>query len=814
MKVSLKWLQRYVPITASAKELAEVLPMLGFEVESVECIGLQPLENVVVGEVKSREQHPDADRLGVCQVQVGPDAADILQIVCGASNYKVGDRVPVALIGATLPGDFKIKKSKLRGVESSGMMCSAKELGLGTDSEGLLILEGRPEIGVPINQVITDNDVIFDLKLTANRGDCANHMGIARELAAYYDVELKYPSVPKYDVSLEKSANALLKGVEIESNICPLYTIWAIKGVKVGPSPQWLKKALESIGLRTINNIVDITNWIMMDCGQPLHAFDLAKIGSGKLIVREAKAGEEIVTLDEKKRVLEAGMLLIADSERPLAIAGIMGSLDAEVDGNTVDIILESAYFDPDSIRKTAKKLNVFTDSAYRFARNVDPKGVVDAASRAVEMIIEIAGGEFVDQAIQRGRAPRSSRQIQIDPAFIGQRCGFDVSETEATDVYKRLGFHVDSTKKPWIVTVPSFRCDIERPIDLVEEYIRIYGTTNIPASNVMVPAFSRNDDPITIFNRKASDYLIGQHFNECYHYSLREESEVKRLYGEVVVKSTALSNPLTQDYTHVRTSLIPGLWDALVLNQRNGNIVERLFETGRVIRIVDSKPYEVLALGFVIATESLDEQRVWLKRPKVDFYNAKNLILEVGSLGGIDVDLLDFKVIENTACWQNGQSATAGSLDRDSYEISVGMSDLRLTKEWGVQGPVFVGEIVLLPKYLDKKKMEMRFKSFSSFPKSVKDIALVMDESMPAETVRRKLESIAHETTGKAFKTESVNVFDVYQGKGLEEGKKSIAFSIVFRAEDRTLTNEEVMRAFDQIQGTITKDGQFVIRS
>lgn len=809
MKVSLNWLKRYVPIEASPEELAEVLPMLGFEVDEIIYKGLRPLENVVVGEVKSREQHPDADRLGVCAVQVGPNPEDIKQIVCGASNYKVGDRVPVALPGAVLPGDFKIKKSKLRGVDSEGMMCSGKELGLTEDSQGLLILEGRPELGMPINKVLSDSDAILDLeKITANRGDCLSHIGIARELAAYYNLTLKYPGIPNYSYSD--------KGVEIQSTQCPLYTAWIIKGVTVKPSPEWLRKDLESLGLRCVNNIVDITNWIMMDCGQPLHAFDLNKIQGQKLVVREAKEGEVITTLDGKKRTLEPTMAVIADLEKPLAIAGIMGGLDSEVGEGTTDIVLESAYFDSVSVRHTSKNLNLSTDGSYRFVRDTDPKGVLSGGQRAAQMIVEIAGGELVSPGIMVGKAPRGDKEIEIDPNFVRERCGFEVKDEIISDIFKRLEFEVNSQSGLWKVKIPSFRADLARPIDLVEEFVRMYGTNKIPESAVTVQGLKRDDNPIAVFNHQVVDYLVGQHFDECIHYTLRQGEEIEKLYGEKYSIHCKLDNPLTADHTHVRVSLLPGLWDAIKLNQRNGNQVEGLFETGRVVQVINDKACEVLSIGFVIVNDDPHE-RSWLKRQAADFYKTKGLILEIASIAGLSKEKIEFKSIDNSNLWQNKQSATAGTLEKEGFQINVGLSNLKFMKENDMGGVVFSGEIFIEPEILNLNKAKAtaakRFKPFSTFPASSKDLGLVMDESIQAETARKKLYEVTKKATGGQFDVENVTIFDVYQGKGLEEGKKSIAFAIKFRAPDRTLKDEEIMKAFELIQKDIVSDGSFTIR-
>ncbi len=382
MKVSVEWLREYVDLPDCAEELVDVLPMLGIEVEEGEEDSGPTLENVVVGEVLSKDPHPEADRLSVCTVEVG--ANEPATIVCGATNFSPGDRVPVALPGAKLPGGFKIKKSKLRGVASEGMMCSAKELELGDDESGLFLLPDSPEIGTPVDQLFSQ-DKTLELEVTANRGDCLSHIGVARELAAYYEKELKTPEVSLVAGEVEKpSAGGLVEQLTLETENCPYYKLYSIKGVKIGPSPDWLKRRLESVGLRAINNVVDVTNFVLLETGQPLHAFDASKIKGRAIRVLQAEENEEITTLDEVKRTLDPEMMVIADAERALVVAGVMGSVDAEVDDTTVDIVLESAWFQPGNVRATSRKLGLHSDSSQRFSRNVDPEGLGYAGERAV----------------------------------------------------------------------------------------------------------------------------------------------------------------------------------------------------------------------------------------------------------------------------------------------------------------------------------------------------------------------------------------------------------------------------------------------
>ncbi|MFP6887720.1 MAG: phenylalanine--tRNA ligase subunit beta, partial [Opitutales bacterium] len=564
MKVSVQWLREYVDLNASTEELVDVFPMLGMEVENVESCGLPPLEKVVVGEVLTREQHPEADRLTVCKVKVGEGLPEA-NIVCGATNFQPGDRVPVALPGAKLPGGFKIKKSKLRGVISEGMMCSAKELNLGDDEEGLFILKDRPEVGIPINNAFDDSDVVFDLELTANRGDCLGHVGVARELAGRYELELKLPDVEADAPTLsEPSADNLLRKVSIETENCGLYLAWCIQCVKIGPSPDWLRDRLKAVGLRSINNVVDVTNYVLMETGQPLHAFDAKKIGGPEIIVRSARTGETIVTLDEMERKLDENMMVISDAEKPLVVAGVMGSLDAEVDDSTVDVVIEAAWFAPGNIRTTSRKLGLRTDSSHRFTRDVDPQFTRYAARRAIDLILESAGGELVNEEVKVGEPSRDDRSIEIDPSFVRETCGYEVTDEQIDDAWSRLGFTVESQGETRKVTVPSFRSEVDRPIDLVEEFVRIHGTTEIPEGPVTCETVSRKDSPLFTFNERANDALVGLGFRECCNYSLRNGKEIEAWHGSETSDAIALANPLTAEHTHLRASLLPGLLDVL----------------------------------------------------------------------------------------------------------------------------------------------------------------------------------------------------------------------------------------------------------
>ncbi len=431
MNISLNWIKDYVALEASVEELSRALTLLGLEVEQVIRTGAPKLDHVVVGEVLVRDKHPNADKLSVCQVDIGP-AGGVKTIVCGAQNYKVGDRVPVALAGAVLPGNFVIKQSKIRGQLSDGMMCSAKELGVAEDAAGLLILDGRPVLGAPMNAILPAGDVVFDLEVTPNRPDCLSHLGVARELAAWFKLPLNYPQEKFRGQVAGAPHPELLRNVSVLSpEDCPLYSAHIIKGIKIGPSPAWLRERLAAVGLRPINNVVDVGNYVMLETGQPMHAFDARKLGGNQIIVRRAADGEKIVTLDGKERALSSRMVVIADATKPVVVAGIMGGENSGVSDDTTDLVLECAIFRRQTVRWTSKHLGLTSDSSYRYERGVDPHSALEAAHRAVDLIIETAGGQVVGPAYQVGGDVPWKREIVVTHGYICDKLGFDIPAPE-----------------------------------------------------------------------------------------------------------------------------------------------------------------------------------------------------------------------------------------------------------------------------------------------------------------------------------------------------------------------------------------------
>ncbi|MCC5834638.1 MAG: phenylalanine--tRNA ligase subunit beta [Opitutales bacterium] len=813
MKISLNWLQEYVDLSdITVDDISHALTMVGFEVEGVEQTGLPPLEHVVVGEILSYEQHPNADRLSVCQVRV--DDGEPRTIVCGAKNFKQNDRVIVALPGAVLPGDFEIKKSKLRGVASEGMMCSERELGMGEDHAGISILEGRPEIGTPVEKVFADSDVIFDVEVTPNRPDALSHIGIAREMAAWFRRDLNYPEIT---VNFNEATRGSLVG-EVSSEVpelCPHYRGYSVKNVRVAESPDWLKKRLKAIGLRPINNIVDITNFVLHETGQPLHAFDASKVRGGRIVVRPAHRGEKLVTLDDKQRELDPSMMVIADCERGLVIAGVMGAVDAEVDQTTENIFLEAAYFEPSSVRRTARRLGLSTDSSYRFERGVDPKGVEYAALRCLSLILQLADGELMGPPVVFGEAPSVEKEIEISGQFIRERLGFEVSDKDIDETLSALELDVrengydDDGNIQFRVGIPSYRLDLYRPIDLVEEFLRIYGCDKIPKARVRPAGLLAEDDPVPQFIQAANALLSGRGFNEALHYSLRNEGELRQWYTNISASALKLTNPLSNDASHLRPSLIPGLLDALALNQSRHNNPRQLFETGRVFREENGRIYEMVSISFVILET---DQPLWKARESTDFYHLSRLVLDLLAKAGVQMTTDAFVPIQGENAWQDGHAAELGNF-RMGFQARAGLLNPVMTQQWDITGRVYAGLVTCRPDFLKRGKKRKSYKPFSAFPPTVRDLAVVVPKELPAGKVRSTLERLARKECGKHIELESVDVFDVYSGKGVAEESKSIACAFTFRSTDRTLTDKEVNEVFDRIQKAVARQDGMELR-
>lgn len=788
-------------IRIGEEELCEVFTSIGLEVEGIEHLGTARQKTLVVGEIKEIRRHQNADKLSVCMVCVGPN--DNRQIVCGAKNFKLNDHVPVALPGTILPGDFKISKSNLRGVNSDGMMCSGKELGLGEDHSGLLILEPSTLIGTCLHDAIDVNwDTIFDLSLTANRGDCLSHIGIARDLAAKLNLVLKLPQIHGVEVSeRERPQGHFLKKISIETDNCRCYSAICIKNIKIGDSPDWMKHDLAAVGVRSISNAVDIGNWVMMETGQPVHIFDAKKIRGNQLTIRQAKDGEIIISLDGQKRVLSDDMVVICDAERPLVIAGITGSIDAEVDGNTTDILIESAYFNPDNIRKSAKTLNVSTESSHRFSRDIDKANIANYGVRVANLITEICGGEIVSSCWKVDNLEKKNITIDFQPSSIEELCGFAVPLEIAENILIKLGFSIEkSNAENWKITVPAHRPDIACVPDIVSECLRIYGTDKIPTTPTKCTGIQHESDRSAVFCQNASNYFSDQGFFECYNFALRNGNKMENLFG----KNSAVSmrNPFNADQNCYRNSLIPGLLDAVKFNTQNGNSDIKFFETGHVVLRIDEKFNECLAIGCVMPIKPLE--RSWQPIEAEDFYDVKALILPI--LKNFSQRLAQFDPIKISNIWQPEHAACCGFLNREKFQATCGFLNVNLTKDFDIKQHVLAAEIIIHPSIFGRKPEKVSHKPFSQFPRISKDLSLIVKLDEPASNVENKVMKAAKKNISNDVFIESIRVFDVYQGKEIPGGTKNIGLTINYRSNGRTLMDSEIQVAFNAMQSEIEK--------
>jgi phenylalanyl-tRNA synthetase beta chain len=816
MKVTLNWLKQYVDFNWSPEELTGRLTMLGLEVEGVQKIAAT-FDGIVVAQVVARDKHPNADKLSLCRVN---DGTGERQIVCGAQNFKAGDKVPLILPGASLPmkpGDkepFTIKVGKIRGVESHGMMCSPQELGLPDQVDGLLILREDAKVGQPFAEYLgrSGGDVVFDLEVTPNRPDLNSVIGIAREIAAVTGNPLKIPNlsegrVPRVPDSSENSPENLgtrgthpsekasnLVSVHIEdTEFCPRYTARVIKGVKIGPSPEWLKSTLEKVGIRSISNVVDVTNYVMLESGQPLHAFDyhlIAKSADGKptLVVRRAAAGEKFKTLDNQERTLTNEMLLISDEQKGIALAGVMGGANTEINNDTKDVLIESAYFNPTNIRRTSKQLGLRSESSYRFERGADI-GICDWASqRAAQLILETAGGQLAEGGVDVQPKAKVQKEIPLRFAKTKDLLGIGISHAEQIGFLTKLGLTI-AKQEPGECTfvIPSWRVDLKREVDLIEEVGRLFGIEKIPGTPPRGALGSNAFDTVYDQIGEARRILAGLGLNEAQGQTLISKTEVRTTNETEIV---ALANPLSSDMDVLRPSLLPGLIHSLRHNVSRKNYDVALFEIGRVFTNVNGQTKENRNVAIAITGQRA--QPFWSggeRDAKFDAYDLKGIaegFLEQFGLRGI----MFGKRAESTALFLESAAVTLGG------KLPLGeLGQLlpTLAKKYDLRDAVFLAEFNL-DLLLSKRNPTKLFKALPQFPSSRRDMAMLVPETVTHEAVLQTVKQV------KAANLENVELFDVFRGKGVSEGRKSLAYAFTYRAADKTLTDAEVNSAHAKI--------------
>ncbi|HET7854407.1 MAG TPA: phenylalanine--tRNA ligase subunit beta [Candidatus Methylomirabilis sp.] len=799
MKVSFNWLRELVEVVPTPVELADRLTMAGLEVEGVEEIR-PTFTQVVVGRIQAIDPPPRGERVSLCRVDVGKT---VVPILCGAPKIAVGLRVAVALPGAELPGGRQIQETLIGGARSVGMLCSEKELGLGEDGAGLLILDERATPGVDLAQALQLHDHILEVAVTANRGDCLSHWGMAREVAAVTGAALRLKAVRPREgtTSIQDLAAVTVNAADL----CPRYAARVIQGVSIGSSPFWLRRRLVLSGLRPINNVVDATNYVLLEMGQPLHAFDHARLEGGRIVVRRAVKGERIVTLDGVERPLEPGMLVIADAVRPVAIAGVMGGLATEVTGTTKNLLLESALFQPVSVRRTAKALTLSSESSYRFERGVDPEGVDRALDRVAALIVGLAGGQVARGLIDVQAARRRRTSLRLRVERVRQVLGGAVALPEVGRVLKRIQCRVKPQgSKVLAVAPPSHRLDLTREIDLVEEVARLRGFDQIPTSR---PASEVRPAGVSSFwgiERQMRRLLTAWGFQETVNFSFTREELLDKLRlpaDDPRRHLLRIRNPLGGEAV-LRSILLPSLLENLVLNESRGSRDAKLFEIARVFRPQPgaAAPVEVRTVSVVAAGDRLP---AWwgTKGEKVDFYDLKGVVETLDKIVGVSLTL---RASADIPYLHPGQQAEI-ALEKDVVG-SVGVLHPEVMRNFDLKTAAVAMEIDL--DRLDRhRKPQARYCPLPRYPAVFRDMAVVVPERMRAAEV----ESAIRRAGGALV--EAVRPFDVYRGEPVPEGKKSLGFSIQYRATDRTLTDEEVAAIHGKILEAVERDLGGILR-
>lgn len=789
MLVSLRWLKDYVDIEAEPGELADGLTMAGLEVESVNEVAPE-FSGVVVAKILSIRPHPNADKLTLCEVTTGDKN---YPVVCGAKNINVGDIVPLALVGATIPGGYTIKSSRIRGELSNGMLCSEDELGIGEDATGIMVLSKELPVGEDVTVALGLRDTVFDVGVTPNRSDCLSVIGIAREVAAMTGKKLRLPKIvfPETEEDIED-----ITSVEnLAPDLCPRYTVRIVKNVKIMPSPRWMRLRLEAAGIRAINNIVDITNFVMMEFGQPLHAFDFRFIEEGRILIRSSVEGEEFVSLDEKTRSLKADTLMICDGVKPVAIAGIMGGLNSEVRDDTEMVLLESAYFNPASIRKTSRWFRMSTDSSFRFERGVDPEGVIRASARAAQLMAGLSGGKICKNYIDRyPRRIKKVKNIPLRLTKVNEMLGSKIKAGEIKKILRGLEMVVSRVEDgKYHVTPPTFRTDISREIDLIEEIIRIHGYDSIPVS---FPAISVKTDVKSkedILEDKVRTILTGYGYSEVINYSFiaQESADILGLEeddrGRRFVK---IRNPLTEDQSVMRTGLVYGLLDTMRKNANAGCFNLKIFERGRVFAAQEKGklPLERDMLAGLITGSRYDDLRHF-KDLSSDFFDMKGCVENL--FDGLMIRDARFKSDTDVPFLHPGKSCGIFAGDREIGIMGEIHPEVLEKMDLKKKAAVFEIDFDLLAAHYTGK---IFYREIPRFPSSMRDVAFLVDEDIAGGDILELIPQESEELLEKAA------IFDVYTGQGIPDGMKSLALRFTYRSPDRTLTDNEVNVVHDRI--------------
>jgi phenylalanyl-tRNA synthetase beta chain len=796
MRISLNWLKEYIDIDQSPEELAHLFTMTGLEVEGIEPVG-QSLDDIIVAKIISVEKHPNADRLSNCIVDTGKEQ---VPVVCGAPNARAGIKVAMAVPGVTLPGGLVVKKGKIRGEISMGILLAEDEMGLTDDHSGIMILPERFDTGAKLSSVMPVKDYILDISLTPNRPDCASVIGIAREVAALTGNKIRMPNTEFLEAG--PSINGLAQ-VTIDDIVgCPRYAAGMIQGVAIGTSPFWMRYRLYASGVRAINNVVDISNYVLMELGQPLHTFDYRMLSGHRIVVARAKDGDIFTTLDGQARTLNPGHLMIRDGERPVALAGVMGGINSEIKPDTTDVLVESAYFDPTIIRRGAKSLGLSTEASWRFERGIDIGGVTNALKRSLALLAELTGGRVCKGIIDNYPNPYNPPVIEIRMKRTNECLGTSLTRDQISPYLKSLQMEVKNINDGTLqVSPPSFRVDISREIDLIEEVARLYGYDNIPVTFPAIKPYNEKDDPSIRLRDQVCNIMAGMGFSEIITYSFVSPSSVDKLGAENnshLRSFVGLQNPLTIDQSVMRTSVLPGLLDTVKDNIDNGEQDLKLFEWGNIFikRENEALPDEKLILAGVMT--GLYEQKAWHNTIReVDFYDVKGAVeVLLKSLGYKP----EFKREESVPGYD--RDASCGIFISNRCIGYLGKGDSAVLERCDIKAKAaFIFEIDIDALVSKDLEPSVKYASFSRFPAVKRDLTVILDEL----TESGLIDGIIRREGGELV--ESVSIFDVYKGGKIGPNRKTVSYRIIYRSKEGTLDGNMINKLHEKITGRIMKE-------
>lgn len=803
MKISLSWLQEYLPGEYNIAQLAERLTMAGLEVDAV-ADRYDYLKTVLVGYIVTVTPHPNADHLTCCRVNAG--GAE-LKVVCGAPNTKQGMLAPLALPGTLLPDGTTLSKTMLRGEPSEGMLCSAFELGLGGDATGLMILDDSLNPGLPLNQALNLSDFVLDIDLTPNRADCLSLLGICREIAAIYKTKVQYPDIP---IPTWGGAIDQMTSVTIENpELCSRYAARLVIDITVAPSPFWLQDRLRSVGLRPINNVVDITNFVMLESGQPLHAFDFDRLAEHRIVVRTAENGTKFTTLDDQSRKLHEDTLMICDGEKPVAVAGVMGGSNSEIEQTTTRVLIESACFNPASVRKTAKRFHLTSDASYRFERGVDPDGSIRAMERAAHLMVDICQGKLIDGIIDAHPRPVKQQPILLSTDHTNRVLGTDLDTDQIEKLFKLIEFDVQPTDTDNVLSVlpPTYRVDISRSEDLMEEVARLHGYNRIPTSFPAVTDSDATTSPALIFRQRLKTLMTGFGFIEAIAYSFGDEKQYDHLGitdKDPKRRFVRLLNPLTDSQSVMRSSLVPGLLDTVSYNLSRQTHHIKIFEIGHTFIHNDPdqlpEEKEILA-GLWTGTR---ETKTWLSSSQAcDFFDIKGVVEALLATLRIKNGIFTrFETDQATSLrypyYKKGHSAVIHC--ENTVLGVVGEIAPNVLASFNISQPVFMFEIKT-PILLDQTPITRQARSLPRYPATMRDITIIVDATTEGLSLKTYLMSLDEPLV------ESIKLIDVFRGKPISNDKTSLSFRVTYRSDKETLVDDMVNDIHHRITHRLVKD-------